>query len=530
MDLILTMALLEQNSVMANSRDGGRITNYVIASSIMAASAGLMFGYNIGISGGVASMDSFLLFFFPAVYEREQHATESNYCKFNDQLLQTFTSSMYLAGLLATLAAAPSTQRLGRKPTMLIAGCMYITGVVLTTGAQNLIMLILGRSVLGCGVGFGTQAAPIYLSEMAPARLRGALNITFQLLITVGILIANLVNYGTQKLDSWGWRLSFGIGGVPALILTFGCLFLVETPNSLIERGLLEQGKFVLKKVRGTDDVDAEFEDLLLASQSAVRVENPFKNLLKRRNLPQLVIAVLLQVFQQFTGINAIMFYSPVLFQTLGFGSSASLYSAVITGTVNVFATIISILIVDKFGRRILLLEGGCQMFFAQAVIGIILGIGLRDTGSLSHVEAIIIVAMICIFVSGFAWSWGSMGWLIPSETFSHDTRSAGLSIVVSVNLLFTFVIAQALLSMLCVMKYGLFLFFSALLVIMSGLAYFFIPETKGISIDDTAHLWEQHWFWKKIVHNANDIHEVIHQTQSTSEITTHLLENDEGS
>ena len=157
------------------------------------------------------------------------------------------------------------------------------------------------------------------------------------------------------------------------------------------------------------------------------------------------------QFFQQFTGINAIMFYAPVLFSTLGFKSDASLYSTVITGAVNVISTIVSIYSVDKVGRRFLLLEAGVQMFFAQVIIAIILGIKVTDTSyNLSTGFAVLVVIMVCTFISAFAWSWGPLGWLIPSETFPLETRSAGQSVNVCVNLLFTFVIAQAFLSMLC--------------------------------------------------------------------------------
>ena len=157
-----------------------------------------------------------------------------------------------------------------------------------------------------------------------------------------------------------------GLAGLPAILLTVGSIFLVETPNSLIERGHLEDGKQVLRKIRGTNNVDAEFNELVQASRIAAQVKHPFRNLMKRRNRPQLIITICLQIFQQLTGINAIMFYAPVLFQTLGFKSDASLYSAVITGAVNVISTIISIYSVDKLGRRMLLLEAGVQMSISQ--------------------------------------------------------------------------------------------------------------------------------------------------------------------
>lgn len=163
------------------------------------------------------------------------------------------------------------------------------------------------------------QAVPLYLSEMAPPKWRGALNIQFQLCCTVGIFAANLVNYGTSKIHEWGWRLSFAGAGVPALFLGIGCLFLPDTPTSLIQRGKEEKGRKVLIDARGTEDVEAEMMDLVEARNIANQVKNPWKNIIERRNRPQLIITFLFQFFQQMTGINAIMFYAPPLFQTLGF-------------------------------------------------------------------------------------------------------------------------------------------------------------------------------------------------------------------
>lgn len=479
-----------------------KITVIVVISCIMAATGGLMFGYDVGVSGGVTSMPDFLKKFFPVVYKRSQEkGLDSNYCKYNNEGLQLFTSSLYLAALLATLFASHTTRSLGRKMTMLIAGIFFIIGVILNAGAVNLLMLILGRISLGCGVGFANQAVPLFLSEIAPTRIRGALNILFQLNVTIGILFANLVNYGTAKIEGgWGWRVSLGLAGIPALLLTVGSLIVLDTPNSLIERGKLEEGKRVLRKIRGIDNVEPEFEELVEASRVAKEVKRPFRNLIKKKNRPQLIIAVSMQIFQQFTGINAIMFYAPVLFDSLGFGGDASLYSAVITGAVNVLATVVSIYLVDKVGRRALLLEAGVQMFLAQIVIGIVLGIKLSDnSNNLGSGLSILVVVMICTFVSSFAWSWGPLGWLIPSETFPLETRSAGQSVTVFVNMLFTFIIGQSFLSMLCTMKFGIFLFFSGWVLVMSIFTIFLIPETKNVPIEEmTEKVWKQHWVWKR--------------------------------
>ncbi|XVF38186.1 hypothetical protein REPUB_Repub20aG0078300 [Reevesia pubescens] len=486
-----------------------KITPIVIISCIMAATGGLMFGYDVGVSGGVTSMPDFLRKFFPAVARKiNDPGVNGNYCKYDNQGLQLFTSSLYLAGLTATFFASYTTRTLGRRITMLIAGFFFIVGVVLNAAAQDLAMLIVGRILLGCGVGFANQAVPVFLSEVAPTRIRGGLNILFQLNVTIGILFANLVNYGTAKIEGgWGWRVSLGLAAIPALLLTVGAILVVDSPNSLIERGHLEQGKAVLRRIRGTDNIEPEYQELVEASRVAKQIKHPFRNLLKRRNRPQLVISIALQIFQQCTGINAIMFYAPVLFDTLGFGNDAALYSAVITGAVNVLSTIVSIYSVDKLGRRVLLLEAGVQMFFAQVVIAIILGIKVKDhSDDLHRGFAILVVLMVCTFVSAFAWSWGPLGWLIPSEIFPLETRSAGQSVTVCVNLLFTFVIAQAFLSMLCHFKYGIFLFFSGWVLIMSIFTVFLIPETKNVPIEEmTERVWKQHWFWKRFM---DDDHE----------------------
>ncbi|GER44705.1 major facilitator superfamily protein [Striga asiatica] len=486
-----------------------KITPIVIISCIMAATGGLMFGYDVGVSGGVTSMGPFLKKFFPIVYEKTQNAhLDSNYCRYDNQGLQLFTSSLYLAGLTATFFASYTTRRLGRRLTMLIAGLFFIVGVVLNAAAQDLAMLIIGRILLGCGVGFANQAVPLFLSEIAPTRIRGGLNILFQLNVTIGILFANLVNYGTAKIKGgWGWRVSLGLAGIPAGLLTLGALLVVDTPNSLIERGHLDEGKAVLKRIRGTPNVEPEFQELVEASRVAKLVKHPFRNLLMRRNRPQLIIALALQIFQQFTGINAIMFYTPVLLNTVGFGNDAALYSAVITGAVNVISTIVSIYSVDKVGRRVLLLEAGVQMFISQVVIAIILGIKVTDTSeNLSHGYAIFVVVLICTFVSAFAWSWGPLGWLIPSETFPLETRSAGQSMTVCVNLVFTFVIAQAFLSMLCHFKYGIFLFFSGWVFVMSVFVFFLVPETKNVPIEEmTERVWKQHWLWKRFMDGGDE-------------------------
>ncbi|CAA0837170.1 Sugar transport protein 1 [Striga hermonthica] len=426
----------------------GNLTPYVVVTCIIAAMGGLIFGYDIGISGGVTSMDSFLERFFPSVY-RKQMADDSTsqYCKFDSETLTMFTSSLYLAALLSSLAASTVTRRLGRKLSMLFGGVLFCAGALINGFARGVWMLILGRILLGFGIGFANQAVPLYLSEMAPYKYRGALNIGFQLSITIGILAANVLNYGFAKIrGGWGWRLSLGGAVVPALIITVGSLVLPETPNSMIERGQHEAARSRLQRIRGLSNVDEEFNDLVAASEESKKVEHPWRNLLQRKYRPHLTMA---------------------------------------------------------WGRRFLFLEGGIQMLVCQIVVAICIAVKFGvdgNPGELPKWYAIVVVLFICIYVAGFAWSWGPLGWLVPSEIFPLEIRSAAQSLNVSVNMVFTFAVAQVFLTMLCHLKFGLFLFFGFWVCVMTAFVYFFLPETKNIPIEEMGVVWRQHWFWSRFV------------------------------
>ncbi|PHU17039.1 Sugar transport protein 7 [Capsicum chinense] len=487
----------------------GKMTNFVILACMMAAMGGLIFGYDIGISGGVTSMEPFLKKFFHDVYIKMKEDKEvSNYCKFDSHLLTSFTSSLYVAGLFSSFLASSVTRAFGRKASILLGGANFLAGAALGGAASNIYMLILGRVLLGVGVGFANQAVPLYLSEMAPSKYRGGFNNSFQLSIGIGVLIANLVNYGTQKVKGgWGWRVSLAMAAVPASMLTLGALFLPDTPNSLIQRtNDHEKAKRMLQRVRGTNDVQAEFDDLILASEIAKSIKHPFKNILQRKYRPQLVMAIAIPFFQQVTGINVIAFYAPVLFRTIGLGESAALLSAVVTGAVGIATTALSMLIVDKVGRRGLLIFGGIQMFVTQMIVGGLIGTNLGDHGGVSKAIAFVILVMIGIYIAGFGLSWGPLGWLIPSEIFPLEIRSAGQSITVAVSFVFTFLIGQTFLSMLCHFKYGIFFFFGVWVAIMTTFVYFLLPETKNLPIEKMDRVWREHWFWKRIVGTENNV------------------------
>ncbi|KAL6005078.1 Hexose carrier protein hex6 [Asimina triloba] len=340
---------------------------------------------------------------------------------------------------------------------------------------------------------------------MAPAKYRGAFSNGFQFSLSVGALMANLVNFATQKIKpGWGWRLSLAIAGIPASILTLGAFFLPETPNSLIQRGSDHQkAAAMLQKIRGTGtDIQAELDDLIKASEVAKAADNhrQFRNIIQKRYRPQLVMAIAIPFFQQFTGINVLGFYAPILFRTIGFRESASLLSAVIMGLTGTLSTFVAMMVVDRVGRRRLFIVGGIQMLFTQIVIGGIMAAKMGDHGGLSNGYAYLLLVLISTYAVGFSFSWGPLGWLVPSEIFQLEIRSAGQSITVAVSYLFTFLLAQTLLAILCHFKAGIFFFFAGWAAVMTAFIYLLLPETTNMPIEKMDKVWKEHWFWKGIV------------------------------
>ncbi|KAK6257383.1 hypothetical protein QUC31_000842 [Theobroma cacao] len=481
----------------------GKITASVVITCIVAATSGLIFGYDIGISGGVTTMAPFLQKFFPAVYRKAGEAERNMYCMYDSQVLTAFTSSLYLAGLAASLVASRLTAAIGRRNTMVIGGLTFLAGAAINGGAANVAMLILGRILLGFGVGFTNQATPVYLSEVAPPKWRGAFNTGFQFFIGIGVVVANCLNFVTAK-RSWGWRLSLGLAIVPAAIMTIGALLILDTPSSLIERGKVEQARQSLFKVRGKhSDVEAEFAELKKASDVAKEANRePFMTIFERQYRPHLVMSIAIPFFQQVTGINIIAFYAPVLFQSVGLGSDSALIAAIILGLVNLASILVSTGVVDRYGRRFLFMEGGIQMFACQVGVAVLLAVttGVSGDKQISKGYAILVLVLMCLYAAGFGWSWGPLSWLIPSEIFPIKIRPTGQSISVAVNFATTFVLSQTFLTMLCHFKFGTFLFYSAWIALMTIFVALFLPETKGIPLDSMNLVWEKHWYWRRFV------------------------------
>jgi sugar porter (SP) family MFS transporter len=337
---------------------------------------------------------------------------------------------------------------------------------------------------------------------MAPPQYRGAINNGFELCISLGILFANILNYFVIKITAgWGWRISLSMAALPAAFLTIGTIFLPETPSFIIQRdGDTDKARILLQKLRGTTSVQNELDDLVSASNLSRTTKYPFRNIFKRKYRPQLVIVLLIPFFNQVTGINVMNFYALVMFRTIGLKETASLFSSVVTRICATCANIIAMVVVDRFGRRKLFIVGGVQMILSQFTVGAILAAKFKDYGDMDNEYAYLVLIIMCVYVAGFAWSWGPLTFLVPAEVCPLEIRSAGQSIVVAVVFLMAFVIGQTFLQVLCSIKAATFFIFGGWICLMTLFVYLFLPETKKLPMEKMEQVWRRHWFWKKIV------------------------------
>ncbi|PUZ47432.1 hypothetical protein GQ55_7G164400 [Panicum hallii var. hallii] len=491
--------------------EGGRARDYsggvtfsVAVTGLMAASCGLIFGYDIGVSGGVTQMESFLERFFPEVLRGMRSARRDAYCKYDNQLLTAFTSSMYIAGMVASLVASGVTRRVGRRAVMLVGGTMFLAGSVINAGAVNIAMLIVGRILLGFGVGFTAQAAPLYLAETSPTRWRGAFTTAYHFFLVAGTLAANVANYFTNRIPGWGWRVSLGLAAVPATVIVTGALFVSDTPSSLMLRGEPDRARASLQRIRGADaDVEPELKDIARAVEEARRnEEGAFKRLRGEGYRHYLVMMVAIPAFFDLTGMVVISVFSPVLFRTVGFSSQKAILGAVIISLVSLSGVVLSTFVVDRCGRRFLFLAGGTTMLIFQVAVSWIMAdhLGKHGAATMPRSYAVGVVVLMCLYTFSFSLSWGPLKWVVPSEIYPVDIRSAGQAVTLSVALTLSFTQTQVFVSMLCAMKYAIFLFYSGWVLAMTVFIAALLPETKGVPLEAMRSVWARHWFWRRFV------------------------------
>ncbi|XP_052142037.1 sugar transport protein MST1-like [Oryza glaberrima] len=480
------------------------ITFTVVMSCLMAASGGLIFGYDISITGGLTQMQSFLEAFFPDIWAKMNNAEQDAYCIFDSQVLTTFVSSLYLAGVFACLIAGHVTRRVGRRNSMLIGASLFFVGAILNCAAVNIAMLVIGRILLGFAVGFTNQSAPVYLAEIAPARWRGAFTSIFHFFLNVGMFVADLVNYRANTIPVWGWRLSLGVAVVPAAVILVGAAFIPDTPNSLVLRGKLDEARASLRRIRGAAaNIDAELKDIARAAEEDRQHHTgAFRRIVRREYRPHLVMAIAIPVFFELTGMIVVTLFTPLLFYTVGFSSQKAILGSIITDVVSLASIAAAALTVDRYGRRTLFMVGGGVLLVCLTGMAWTYGARLGSDGgkAMPRGYAVAVVALVCLYDAGFGISWGPLKWIIPSEIFPLEVRSAGQSMSEAISLALTFAQTQSFLRMLCSFKFGAFAYNAAWVVVMTAFVALLLPETKGVPIESLGAVWAQHWYWKRFV------------------------------
>ncbi|TVU35894.1 hypothetical protein EJB05_17801, partial [Eragrostis curvula] len=471
--------------------EGGRMRDYsggvtvpVAVICLIAASCGLIFGYDVGVTGGVTQMESFL----KNIYD--------------NQVLTAFTSSLYIASTLSSLMASRVTRKVGRQAIMLIGGALFLVGSIINAAAVHVAMLIIGRILLGFGVGFTTQLLFISLRHH---RQGGAAHSQLSLCRHGGCERGELVNYFTNLIPDWGWRVSLGAAAVPAMIIVIGALLVPDTPSSLVLRGKPEEARASLQRIRGADaDVEAEFKDIVCAVEEARRHdEGAFKRLRSKGYRPYTVIMVAIPVFFDFTGFIVIYIFSTVLFRTVGFASDKALLGSIIINMGGLFAVIVSAFVVDRYGRRFLFIAGGIIMLLCHVAVSWILAEHLGKEGAMARNYAEGVLALLFIYTFSFGMSWGPIKWVVLGEINPLDVRSVAQGIALSVTYILSFVQSQVFITLLCHLKYAIFLFYAAWLVAMTVFVAGFLPETKGAPREAMRAVFARHWYWKRFVKDA---------------------------
>ncbi|WDD97498.1 sugar porter family MFS transporter [Thalassomonas actiniarum] len=452
---------------------------YVFFISSVAAIGGFLFGFDSGVINGTVSA-------LGKTFNANDVATGFN------------VASVLLGCALGALMAGPVADRFGRKPVMIVTAIIFAVSAfgsgISDTSAEFIFYRLLG----GLGIGAASVLAPAYIAEVAPAALRGRLATLQQLAIVLGLFAAFLSNYliaskaGSAEasfiLDLAAWRWMFWVELIPSLLFLTGVIFIPESPRYLVAQGKVEKARNVFKRIaNGTQDEQIAQVKTSLHGNKKPSLADLFLEGQKKIH-PIIWIGIALSVFQQFVGINVVFYYGAELWQAAGFDESQSLFINVLTGTTNILSTFIAIALIDKVGRKPLLLVGSVGMFVCLGALTFIFGTsGFDAAGKLALTENMGTLALIManLFVVFFGLSWGPVVWVLLGEIFNNRIRGAALAVAASAQWLANFAITMTfpiiLASFGLAGAYGLYAA-SALVSIFFVVKY--IKETKGVSLE----------------------------------------------
>jgi sugar porter (SP) family MFS transporter len=446
---------------MVTSLSGARVTTRRVYA--LGALAAVLFGYDNGIIGAA-------LLFIPhdlPLTPWQQGAV---------------VSATVLGAMLGALGSGPAADRQGRQRILLAAGVVFTVGALGAGAAATVAMLVGFRFILGLGIGIASVIVPLYLAEMAPARDRGAVTSLNQYMIIVGTALAAALGYALAFAGSWRWMLLIGV--FPAVVLMVGMLAMPDTPRSLVRRGHPEDARAVLVGLRG-DAAEAERE---LAEITAVERQERTPGVRQLllfapwvRRL--LLLGALLAIFQQITGINAIVYYAPTILTGFGVSKTTALLFGFLNGLVNIgtIALVVRSKVVDRRGRKPVLLAGLVGMSASLFAVGAAVLILPADSTAL----VVIAAAAFVVFTNTFSATWGPVLWVMLAEIFPLGVRGAAMAIATFFNWLAAFVISLTFPSFVAFAGIGdAFIVFAVIGVVLFPVVWWIVPETKERSLE----------------------------------------------
>jgi sugar porter (SP) family MFS transporter len=425
------------------------------------ALGGLLFGYDTGvISGAILFIES-------------------------DLALTPFLNGLVVSGILlgamaGAALAGPLSDSLGRRRLILIAAVIFSVGAVGAALAPNVAVLVLFRIVLGLAVGAAALIVPLYLSEIAPTRIRGAVASLNQLMITVGILTAYVVNALLAPYEAWRWMV--GIALVPSLILLVGMYFMPETPRWLVSKDREDDARDVLSRTRDEAEVEREVREI---KEIEGREEGGIGELTASWVRPALIVAIGLAVFQQIIGINTIIYYAPTTLTEVGFGDQAAILANLVIGVLNVLMTLVAIRFIDRIGRKPLLTIGLFGMIASLTTLGVS-SLALPQPQSPTDPVAIITLICLALFITSFAATWGPVVWVMLPEVLPLKIRGAAMGVAIFLHWGANFVVSQTFPVFLDSLGPGV-VFLGYAVVGAAALVFVrtLVTETKGRSLEE---------------------------------------------
>jgi sugar porter (SP) family MFS transporter len=478
---------------------------WAVIMSAFAAFGGILFGYDTGTIGGIIAMTDWLENF--GSFDASQNKW---YLPTNDQSL--VVSILSAGTFFGALFAFPMGDMVGRKWGIIASCAVFCLGVGLQLDTKWATFVV-GRVIAGLGVGLVSCLVPMYQSECAPKNMRGMIVGLYQLAITIGALLAAVVLNATKdRLDHSSWRTPIAVQFAWAAILSGGMLFLPESPRFLLKKGKEEAGRIALGRLlvkdRNSTEVDAEFDEIMATLEADRALGSGsyldcFRNTEAKNGL-RTWTGMLLQGWQQLTGINFIFYYGTTFFKSAGIANPFII--TIVCDVVNTATTIVGIQLIDRVGRRRLLLIGAvgmCLCEFLVAIVGVTAG-HIQADNSVNLPAQRVLIAFTCIYIAFFATSWGPVAWVITGEIFPLHIRAKGMSLAVASNWLWNFGIGYATPYLVNPTTTGIngvkaanlgvkvFFIWGSTCVGCFIFTYFFIPETKGLSLEQIDLLYRE--------------------------------------